>query len=151
MHEEDLAVAHGQARQSLFKIDALVWCVGRLAGAEDVGHADRAEPPRPSHVAAAVGDDGEEPGAEVRAVAKLRKFAPGLGDGVLGGVFRLIPTAQNRECEAQTGFDVRPDEQLELAFVGGGRRLRTHDMNHTFPDTGNSGLVTACRRAFALS
>src|SRR5438552_8761085 len=76
---------------------------------------------RPPSVSASlpafVGDDGQEPGAKVRAIAKARKGSPGLEGRLLHRVLAVVRVLQHAEGEALGDRNVGRQRLRELPVV----------------------------------
>src|SRR5437879_4204111 len=99
MHEQRAAVIRRKLAQSPFEVEVLDVGTGHRLAVNDVDDRCEAEPWRPAHVAALVGDDREEPGTYRHPWPELMELAPGAGQRFLGGILRIPFVPQHRQRE----------------------------------------------------
>ena len=93
--------------------------LGRRLTMNDVNYGSQPKPGRPTHIAALVGHDREEPGAHGHPLSELMELAPGARQRLLGGILGIAPIPQHRQGQAQTGLDQRANQRLEGCLVAG--------------------------------
>src|SRR6266849_584620 len=85
------------------------------------GQAQRLPPACARNRAAAVGDDGQEPGPEAFFASQAGEVSPGPECRLLDRVARLLPIPEHDDCQPVGGFQHWSDERVESGLITGHR------------------------------